>query len=286
MRITNTMSANNITASLFRQTEAMYKSQEQIMTGKKINRPSDDPIGMSTALGYRNTISSLEQYEENIAAGKIHIETMDNVLEMVADLLNDAKALSFDDNPEMRPVMAAEVATIREQILDFTNYQLNGNYIFSGDATDTAPFDNTGFYLGDNNNKDLVISSSTQVTIAADGSDIFQSVTDIFAELDALETDLIAGDSALIASHTDPLDKAIDQVNAVRAVNASTFKRLEATENYHAVFKVNMQDLLSRTEDANLAEAIVNFQAQQTTYESTLASSSMIMQKSLLDFLR
>jgi flagellar hook-associated protein 3 FlgL len=47
-----------------------------------------------------------------------------------------------------------------------------------------------------------------------------------------------------------------------------------------------MQELMSRTEDADLAAAIVDFQAQQTAYESTLATSSMIMQKSLIDFIR
>ena len=61
MRISNNMLASNITANLFKQNTLMYKTQEMIVSGKRINRPSDDPIGMSNIMGYRSTISSLDQ---------------------------------------------------------------------------------------------------------------------------------------------------------------------------------------------------------------------------------
>lgn len=286
MRVTNSMLADNVNASLFRQTELMYKTQEKIITGKRINRPSDDPVGMGKSMNYRNTISKLEQYDENIAKGKMHIETMDNVLEMMVGLLEEAQQIAFDDNPDMRANLAGEVAAIREQIIELSNYRLDGDYIFSGHATDTPPFDNTGTYFGDNSDKTIIIGSSTRMDIAADGSDIFQSAADIFTELSDLETDLLAGVTADITSHISTLGSAIDQINSVRAESASGYKRLEATENHYSYFKLNMQELLSQTEDADLAEAIVSFQAQETAYESTLATSSMIMQKSLIDFLR
>ena len=286
MRVTNTMLADNINASLFRQSELMYKTQEKIISGKRINRPSDDPVAISQAMNYRNRIDSLEQYEENIVKGKMHLETMDNVLEMMADALKTAQKIAFDDNPDMRLNLAAEVASIRDQILELSNYQLDGDYIFAGHATDTPPFDNAGNYSGDNSSKTVIIGSTTQIQIAADGSDIFQSAADIFTELADLESDLIAGIPADITSHISTLDSAIDQINAVRAENASGYTRLEATENHYQYFKLNMQDLLSKTEDADLAKAVVSFKAQETAYESTLATSSMIMQKSLIDFLR
>ncbi len=72
----------------------------------------------------------------------------------------------------------------------------------------------------------------------------------------------------------------------MRAQNAGVYKRLEATENHYTYFKVNVEEMLSKTEDADIAEAIIDFQVQKTTYESTLATSSMVLQKSLIDFLR
>ncbi len=286
MRVSNAMMAANIKASLFKQNERMYKTQEMIVSGKRINRASDDPIGMSSVMGYRTAISSLGQYSENISKAKIRIDTVENVLDIVAELLHDAKDIAFDSNPDMRLNLAQDVAAIRDQVLQISNYQLDGEYLFAGDITDTAPFNAAGVYAGDNGNADYMIGQNAQIDIAADGSAIFQGASDIFAVLDTLETELIAGNHTGITNQITPIENAIDNINTIRAQNAGDYKRLEATENHYAYFKLNMQDLMSRTEDADLAAAIVDFQAQQTAYESTLATSSMIMQKSLIDFIR
>jgi flagellar hook-associated protein 3 FlgL len=286
MRISNAMMAANIKASLFKQNGQMYKTQEMIVSGKRINRPSDDPIGMSSVMGYRSSISSLDQYSENISQAKIRIDTAENALEIVTELLRDAKNIAFDPDPDMRLNLAQDVAAIRDQVLQISNYQLNGEYLFAGDMTDTAPFNAAGVYAGDNGDADYLIGQNAQVDIAADGSAIFQGASDIFAVLDTLETELIAGNPTGITNQITPLENAIENINTIRAQNAGDYKRLEATENHYAYFKLNMQELMSRTEDTDLAAAIVDFQAQQTAYESTLATSSMIMQKSLIDFIR
>ena len=286
MRISNNMLASNITANLFKQNTLMYKTQEMIVSGKRINRPSDDPIGMSNIMGYRSTISSLDQYAENINNAKMRIDTAENVLGIVTDLLNDAKGIAFDSNPDMRQNLAQDVAAIRDQVLQIANYQLNDKYIFAGDMIDTTPFNAAGVYAGDNGNADYIIGKNAQVDIAADGGNIFQGAADIFAVLDTLETELLADNATGITNQIIPIDNAIDNINTIRAQNAGDYKRLEATENHYAYFKVNVEELMSSTEDADLAEAIIDFKAQQTTYESTLATSSMIMQKSLVDFIR
>lgn len=288
MRITNQMKANNITAQLFKQTERMFKSQEQIVTGKIINRPSDDPVGMSSVLSYRKTLSSLEQYDKNMASAEVHIQTVDDILDMVGDLLTDAKRIAEDPNLDMSANLATEIRTIREQVRQLANQQINGNYIFGGDITDVEPFNNMGVYGGDGGTKDVIIGNNVQINIIADGQQIFQGVTDIFAELDDLEADLSAvpPDAAAIKSHALPISEAIDQLKTVRAANAGFYQRLDATKNHNEYFKLNVEDLLSQTEDADMAEAIIQLQSQQTTYESTLATSAMIIQKSLVDFLR
>lgn len=288
MRVTNKMMADNITAQLFRQTEQMAKTQEHIITGKRINRPSDDPAGISSTLSYRKTISSLEQYNDNIKNAKLHIDTVDNVLGMVGDLLREAKEIAYDTAPDMRAEMAVEVAALREQVLQMTNYQLDGKYIFNGDTTDTAPYTSAPWtYGGDTGTKDVAIGESLSINITADGSAIFgPNGNNVFDILDRLETALTTDNAPAIEAEISELNSAADRITRVRAQNAGTYKRLEATENHYTYFKVNVEEMLSQTEDADIAEAIIDFQVQKTTYESTLATSSMVLQKSLIDFLR
>ena len=291
MRVTNKMMADNVIAQLFRQRELIVKTQENITTGKRVNRPSDDPTEISSILSHRTTISKLDQYNENISKAKLHINTADDVMGMVSDLLRDAKEIAYDTNPAMRDEMAEQVASIREQVLQMANYQIDGKYIFSGDATLTAPYDNTTWnYNGDPAGapKDYIIGENIKVDITADGRSIFgPNVTNVFKMLNDLETALttVPAVSANITAQISNLDSAIDNITEIRSRNAGVYQRLDATENHYNYFKVNVQDMLSNAEDADIAEAIINMQVQQTTYESTLASSSMIIQKSLLDFL-
>lgn len=289
MRVTNKMMADNVIAQLFRQREQMVRTQENITTGKRVNRPSDDPAGIGSILSHRTTISSLDQYKENISKAKLHINTVDDVLGMVSDLLRDAKEIAYDTDPAMRAEMAEQVAAIREQVLQMANYQIDGKYLFSGDASRTEPYNSTTWlYNGDTGTKDTIVGDNMQIAITADGSSIFgpdgANVFDILNDLESALTALPVVPTD-ITDQISNMDGAIDRITTVRARNAGVYQRLEATENHYNYFKVNVQDMLSNAEDADIAEAIVNFQVQKTTYESTLASSSMIIQKSLIDFL-
>ena len=291
MRVSNALMADNIQSYLFKQTEALLKTQQQIASGKRINRLSDDPIGMGQALGYRKTIASLDQYNENITSAQQHLNTVDEILAAVSELLEDAKDIAADLHPEMRTMLADQVVNIRDQVFQLANSRNNGNYIFAGDLTDTQPFEldtATGVYsyMGDTGNKDHIIGEGLQVSIEADGSQIFQGVADVFDVLNDLETELRADNANGVTAQLPLLTDVVEGLNGIRAVNAGQSNRLEATENYNKTFKVNVEDLLSSVEDTDIVEAAINLQLQQTTYESTLATAAQIIRPSLIDFLK
>ncbi len=286
MRVSNQMMANNVKAALFRQTEQMLKTEEQIITGKCINRASDDPIGTQRILEYRKSISSMEQYTTNITNAKTYIDTVDEILNTVTELLNEARGFASDPSPDLRSTFAGEVGTIREQVLQLANSKINGNYLFAGDLTDTQPFDSSGTYAGDSGTKDYMIGDNIQVNLEADGSQVFQGVTDVFAALEDLQTALATDDATGITDQMETISDAIKQITKIRTQNAGRYKRLESAENHYDQFTMNLQQMLSRTEDADIAQAIIDLKVQETTYESTLATSAKIIQPSLIDFLR
>lgn len=291
MRVSNQMMAENVKLNLFRITEQLVKSEEQISTGKRINRISDDPTGIQQVLNYRQRLSSMEQYTENITNAKLHIDTMDTILETVTDLLNDAKAYATDPDPELRTSFAEDVDVIRTQVIQLANSKSNGQYLFGGDLSGAQPFDSTtGVYSGDTGTKDFLIGDGQTFNITADGSEIFQGTNpdDVFTVLENLQTELALGagaSQANINGYISEIEDAIDQITAVRAENAGRYTRLDATENHYDYFSVNVENLLSSVEDVDMASAIVDFQVQQTAYESTLAVSAKIIQPSLIDFL-
>jgi flagellar hook-associated protein 3 FlgL len=286
MRISNKLMADNIVNRLGKQTEQLFKIEERITTGKKINRASDDPIGIGQVLAYRKSLSSLDQYSNNITNAKVQINTVEQILDSVTTFLTQAKKIASDPNVEMRATFAQQVGTIREQVLQMANSQLNGNYIFGGNITDTPPFDNSGTYGGDTASKDYIIGDNLQIGVEADGSRVFQGASDLFAVLSNLQTALQTGNAAVIEAQIQPLDDAMAQIKTVRVENAGVSNRLDTTTNYYSKLKVTIQDLMSRVEDADLAQNIIDLKVQEIAYESTLATSAKIINPSLIDFLK
>ncbi len=286
MRISNKQMAENLKHRIYQQVSQILASQTKITTGKKINKLSDDPVAMGRILEYRSSISRMEQYKRNISLGKNHLEAVDGILEAVSELIDQAKDIAANPDPDLSTSQASQVANIRQQILQFANSKHNGNYIFSGHQTDTAPFNSAGTYQGDSGTRDVVIGQGMTVNIEADGSEIFQGSQDVFQVLDDLQTAILANNKPNIKTQLSNLQDVLEQLNGIRAENAVQAKRMETAENHWASFKVNMEEMLSRTQDADLAEAVIDLKVQKTAYEASLATGSMIIQPSLIDFLR
>jgi flagellar hook-associated protein 3 FlgL len=139
------MMSNSILLHLQRQAEQLYNVQTKIATGKQLNKPSDDPIGLGQVLNYRSKLSVIEQYQDNINQGKTLIESNELTLELMDELIGLARGLAQeysdpDLSPEDKQMAAKEVQDIYDQIVALANSKFGGNYVFSGHQTDTAPF--------------------------------------------------------------------------------------------------------------------------------------------------
>ncbi len=143
MRVTNKMMTDNITVNLSRQIQQLYEKQKMISSGKKIHRPSDDPVAAGKVLDYRKTLAAIEQYGHNITLGKTRLELSETVLDETYELLNSAINMATDEASgplDTRPTTLAGIKTLRDQIVHLANSKLGDNYLYSGHQTDTVPF--------------------------------------------------------------------------------------------------------------------------------------------------
>jgi flagellar hook-associated protein 3 FlgL len=277
--------ADNVITNLRRQTAQILKTQKRVVSGKVINKPSDDPIGMGKVLDYRSSIASIDQYNINIANGKSRIQYTDTILSEVHDLLREAKSIAADANLDNYGAGARRVESIRDQVLSLANSVLNEDYIFSGYATDTEPFAADGTYNGSAGEKTFMVGSNAEVDLEADGSVIFQGAEDIFTVLSDLETALDAADETTTKAQVQLLQNAIDDLTITQADFSAKFQRMEMAQNHWDHLKPEIQNLLSETEDADLAAEIINLQVQQASFEVSLAVSADIIQPTLMQFL-
>ena len=91
MRVTPKITINNFIRNIHQQAGDILKAQRQIASQKRINKISDDPIGMGQVLGYRAKIAAIEQYKENIDQGLSQLEFNELNLDLASDLVRTAK---------------------------------------------------------------------------------------------------------------------------------------------------------------------------------------------------
>lgn len=305
MRISNKMIADILTNELYRNKQLLLESQIRVATGKKINKPSDDPIGIGKVLDYRKIISSIEQYNENITNAKNQIEFSDTLLDQVETLLNQAEQWGTQitegyniDTPEDREALRVILEGIYDDIMNIANSKIGDNYIYGGHVTDTQPFARdasfSATYTGDDGDFNMLVGENVQIKVNSTGQDIFDvggtgEGTDIFGALQDLIVALSLGGidaiKAAASSATDNITSGIEQVQNVMTVQSVNYERLKYSESFLTKYLSNIQNALDSTENVDLEQAVVEMQLQETAYTTNLETSAKIIQSTLLDYL-
>jgi len=289
MRITNSMMTTTVKRNLFRQAEQLARKQEIMASGKRINRPSDDPLGFGKVLDYRKTLTSLDQYGRNIQSAKNRVEFLETTLEGVQDLIVDAKNWALDQAGSAsmdREAAITSVQNIRDQLVQLGNSKMGNVYVFSGFQSLTPAFDASGTYNGDNGHFSVMTADNMEMQVEADGSRVFQGAEDVFDALDQLLVGLQTDDVALIRDQVDRFDQAKGQVEMVRAEGGAKYEQLELIEDQTAKLKLTFEEMMEGTENARAEETIIDFNNQQLAYEMSLNAAAKIIQPTLMNFLK
>jgi len=289
MRVTNSMMTATVKRNLFRQAEQLAKKQETMASGKRINRPSDDPLGYGKVLDYRKTLTSLGQYDRNIQNAKNRTEFIETTLEGVEELMVDAKNWAVNQSASAsmdREAAITSVQNIREQMLQMSNSKMGNVYVFAGFQTLTPPFASDGTYNGDNGYYSVMTADNMEMQVEADGSRIFQGAEDVFDALDQLVVGLQTDDVALIHDQIDRFEQAQGQVQMVRAESGAKYQQLQLVEQQTAKLKLTFEEMMDSTEKAIIEETVIDFNNQELAYELALNAAAKIIQPTLMDFLR
>lgn len=308
MRVSNKAIYDGVGMNLGRAVDAMFKANEVVSSAKKINRPSDDPIGLVNVLDVRAALENVEQLERNISTGRSWLEMGESAMTQINDILTEMKALSVEmasgtKDASARATAAGEVDGLLRQVVALANTQVSGKYIFAGTETDTAPFrldDETHptmvIYDGNDAPFSVRIGKDILVEVGLDGARVFggeptdwtdpaAGAGNFFKTLidfrDALDKNDVAGVEQVMArldSHLQAAQQTISEMGT-KAV------RMDVKETIIADLKLTYTDRMSTLEDADIAEAVISLKAKELAYQAALASSSKVMQMSLVDYL-
>jgi flagellar hook-associated protein 3 FlgL len=189
MRIsTNQLYDQNIRAIMDNQS-GLADTQQQLSTGKKINRPSDDPVGSAKVLRMTEELASLEQYQRNNDLVTGSLEQQETILDNITNSVNRARMLTIQAGDGAlsdadRKALASEIGQIKDEVFDLMNSQnAEGDYYFSGYQSESQPFvlnaggaGNAYTYQGDSGSNEVQLSNSVKVRSSASGQSVFEDV--------------------------------------------------------------------------------------------------------------
>lgn len=154
---------------------------------KRIQKPSDDPIGNTELLATRSVDIDNEQYLRNISFAKAQLSFTENAIEELTNLTMKAKELAIGQSSnfydaDIRKSVAKEINQIKKQMVSIGNRRMGNKYIFGGHKTLTRPFDEDGNYFGDTNKTKVEVAKDFFVKINLPGKDVFFSEEDVYSQ--------------------------------------------------------------------------------------------------------
>jgi len=288
MRVTLTGLTLNFLRNLNAGLERLGRLQEQLATGKRMHRPSDDPPNLPAVLVMRDAVNAVGQYARNLQDTKTLLDAGQRALQDAVQVVHRLRELAVQgangtlSASDLR-ALAGEVRELRGELVSLGNTQVAGKYIFGGTQTTAPPFGTDGTYLGNASPVQREVDRGVVVEATVPGEAAFSQV---FPAAAALQAALESGDHDAVRATLSQLDAALDQLLAAQAELGARASRVETIQARMEEFQVQLRELLSVREDADMAEVVMNLRLQENVYQAALAAGARLIQPSLVDFLR
>ena len=306
MRITTSMVQRNVLSDLNSISERLTRAQMKAASNREISRPSDDPFNTSRAMALRQNLEGTRQYQRNVGDAMGWQEATEQALARITESAQRARDLlvlggSDSTDQTSRDAIAAELEQLIESVKQNASTTYRGSYLFAGAETGTQPYepgaddgyhgDDAGFAPGV---PGIVreIGPGVTMTINVVGHEVLgrgpsaadDKLLDVLRDaVDHLRT----GDgAALRTGDLTRLDTNLESLLEVRAANGARSNRLEAALTRLDEVEESTVRQLSETEDADIAETLIELNSQTAAYQAALRAGASIVQSSLMDFLR
>jgi flagellar hook-associated protein 3 FlgL len=296
-RVTEGMLGRRLLSDLRASTHRIAVAQRQIASGRRIEKPSDDPLATHNAMRLRSELAGIAQDLRTIEDTQGWLDTTDSALATITEVVHRARELTLQGaNGAMsqsdRNKLADEIDQLIETAKSAGNASYGGRYVLAGQDTDDPPYATgaSDAYGGDTGTIARQIGPGVSVQVNVPGVDVLGAGvpdTKLLSTLRTIASDLRSGNVAgLRGPALVRLTSNLEDVTTARGTIGALSTRLEAAHARLGQVEESTTSLLSSNEDTDIAKAIIDLNTQQSVYQAALQSGQALVQPSLLDFLR
>jgi len=318
-RVTNNVLSNQSLYYLGQNMSGLSALQQRLSSQQNINKPSDDPVGLTSLLYLNTTMAADDRYSNNIDTALTETNTADTVLTNMTNLVQRAQELAtqaanFTNNQDGRNAISLEIDQIVNQMVQLGNTDISGKYIFGGFKTDTPPFSRTGDDITYNGTpttepwqRSIEVSQGIQVptningdsllgqvqvssagpplpnTFSGTSHGLFQTLIDLKLGLNA------SGDPnqlTEIRNRLDQLNTGLNDILSQQSTVGAITNRLSLTQGRLADRKSVLTQQFASIQTIDMPKTVADLNQQQNTFQASLSVTGRLLSTSLLDYLK
>lgn len=298
-RVTDSLTNLRTTAQINSQRSLLSVLQERLASGKRINRPSDDPAGAELVFRLRTSQTEIDQFKRSSAAAAQKLTAADDSLNSYTAILDRIKSLvsqglSDTTTQTGRNALAIEIESLRERVLSIANSRNGDEYLFGGTRQTAPPFDpTTATPAGTPATAQYVqIEPGTgTIAVGVTAEAIFSDAgADIFADLNAAVAALRgtgdpAADRTTLQNTMSRLQIYSDAAALAQARIGANMNAVEIAQDRLNGTYLSLDDRANDIEGADFAETAVKLSEAQRSLDAVLQVAAS-GRRSLFDFLR
>ena len=296
MRITTWMTQQKRLSELQFSQARVDSTQEQVSTGLRLQKPSDDPLAMMELLQISTRLSARQQQGASLKTATPVMQATESALGDIATALLSAKiaaqraANTATTSPADRIALAAQIHSAAQVILSRANTKVGERYVFGGTASDQAPFvaGDPVTYLGNGASLKVDVAEGQPFEMSITGEQLRagQGGSELFANLKQLEQEVLTGDSSALQSSLSKVNDNWSHVVELRGDMGARLNYVTMAQDRLEQEITQIQGRQSELRDVDFAQAVVAEKISENSQQATLAMAARLGSASLLDYLR
>lgn len=283
----------------------LTNTQNQLSTGLRVNQASDAPQEVGDIFQARADLGNVNQVIQNLNNVQAQVNAGDSSLQSAIQLLQNATSLGTEGasgtaTSQQQSSLATQVQSLLSQLVGLSQTQVNGVYIFSGDASGSPPYqlDPTSPTGVDQ----LVTAQATQQIADPTGITFQISMTaqqlfdnrdtngnptpqNAFAAVNSLQLALQNGDSNGISQALDSLQSASSYLNQQLGFYGAAQNRITSAIDLSNKFQVQDQTQLSNLQDTNVPAAALQLTQESMDINAAMAAEAKRPTTTLFNYL-
>jgi flagellar hook-associated protein 3 FlgL len=280
-------------------------TQNQLASGLRVNQASDAPGELGDIFQSRASLASVNQVSQNLTNVQALVNAGDSGVQNAIQILQNALTLGTQganttSGASLQSALATQVQSLLTQLVGISQTQVNGVFIFSGDASGSAtyqvdPTSPTGVtqlvatqatqQIADPSGVTFPVSLTAQQLFDASDSSGNPTAQNAFAALNNLQLALQSGNSTNIQTAIDDIHSASDYLNQQLSFYGTAENRIASALDLAQKFQLQDQTQLSNLQDADVTSLALQLTQQTTNLNAAMAAEAKRPTSTLFDYL-